>query len=267
MDPATACLIWAYNGERTDHAGFTMTSALHRRALLLGGAGLAAASLSATPRRALAQNAPSGPFTLPPLPYAAAANEPHIDARTMEIHHDRHHAAYVNNLNTALKDHAQLAQQPLEQILARLGEVPEAVRTAVRNNGGGHANHSMFWEVMGGRGGAPSGELAQAIDRDLGGMDKLKADFNALGGRVFGSGWVFVTVDRGGKLALASRPNQDTPLMEGGRVLLGNDVWEHAYYLKYQNRRADYLAAWWNVVNWDKVAQRHAAAKAGTLAI
>jgi Fe-Mn family superoxide dismutase len=155
----------------------------------------------------------------------------------------------------------------LEQILAKLNELPEAIRTAVRNNGGGHANHSMFWQVMGGRGGAPGGELAQAITRDLGGFDKLKADFNGMGARVFGSGWVFVTVDRNGKLALAARPNQDTPLMDGGRVLLGNDVWEHAYYLKYQNRRPDYLAAWWNVVNWDKVAARYAAAKAGRLAV
>jgi Fe-Mn family superoxide dismutase len=242
-----------------------MSIILDRRALILGSAGIAAAW--AAPRRAFAQGAPAGPFTLPPLPYAPDANEPHIDAQTMQIHHDRHHAAYVANLNAALKDHSQLAQLPLEQILAKLSEVPESVRTAVRNNGGGHANHSMFWEIMGGKGGAPSGELAQAIDRDLGGFDKMKADFNGAGARVFGSGWVFVTVDRNGKLALTSRPNQDTPLMDGGRVLMGNDVWEHAYYLKYQNRRPDYLAAWWNVVNWDKVAARYAAAKAGRLAV
>ncbi len=240
---------------------------LQRRGLLLGGAGLAMATWAAPRRVAFAQPAPSGPFTLPPLPYAANANEPHIDAQTMEIHHGRHHAAYVNNLNGLLRDHAQLARLPLEQLLARLGEVPEAIRTGVRNNAGGHANHSMFWQVMGGRGGAPSGELAQAITRDLGGLDKLKTDFNGVGARVFGSGWVFVTVDRTGKLAIASRPNQDTPLMEGHRVLFGNDVWEHAYYLKYQNRRPDYLAAWWNVVNWDKVAERYAAAKAGRLTI
>ncbi len=243
-----------------------MSVMLNRRALILGGAGIAAAW--AAPRAGLAQQgAPAGPFTLPPLPYAPDANEPHIDAQTMQIHHGRHHAAYVANLNNALKDHTQLARMPLEQILAKLREVPESVRTAVRNNGGGHANHSMFWEIMGGKGGAPTGELAQAIDRDLGGFDKLKADFNAMGARVFGSGWVFVTVDRNGKLALTSRPNQDTPLMDGGRVLMGNDVWEHAYYLKYQNRRPDYLAAWWNVVNWDRVAARYAAAKAGRLAI
>ncbi|MBW8268386.1 superoxide dismutase [Caldovatus aquaticus] len=243
-----------------------MTIAFDRRSLLRGAAGLATAW--AAPRAARAQAAPpAGPFSLPPLPYPPSANEPHIDTQTMEIHHGRHHAAYVSNLNAALRDHAQLARLPLPDLLARLGEAPEAVRTALRNNGGGHANHSMFWEIMGGRGGAPSGELAEAIQRDLGGFDRMKADFNAAGLRVFGSGWVFVTVDRGGRLAIVTRPNQDTPLMEGGRVLMGNDVWEHAYYLKYQNRRADYLAAWWNVVNWEKVAARYAAAKAGTLGV
>jgi Fe-Mn family superoxide dismutase len=239
-------------------------SGLNRRALLLGGAGLAA-TVWAAPRAAFAQ--PAGPFTLPPLPYPANANEPHIDAQTMEIHHDRHHAAYVANLNAAVKDHSQVASMPLEQILAKLNELPDSIRTAVRNNGGGHANHSMFWPVMGGKGGAPGGELAQAITRDLGGFDKLKSDFNGAGARVFGSGWVFVTVDRSGKLALVSKPNQDTPLMHGGRVLFGNDVWEHAYYLKYQNRRPAYLEAWWNVVDWNKVAERYDAAKAGRLTI
>ena len=243
-----------------------MSTLLNRRKALLGGAALA--TLFAAPRAAWSQPAPAaGPFTLPPLPYAPAANEPHIDAQTMEIHHGRHHAAYVNNLNAAVKDHAQVARMPLEQILAKLNEMPEAVRTAIRNNGGGHANHSMFWQVMGGKGGAPTGDLAAAITRDLGGLDKLKTDFNGAGARVFGSGWVFVTVDGSGKLALVSKPNQDTPLMEGGRVLFGNDVWEHAYYLKYQNRRPDYLAAWWNVVDWTKVAARYAAAKAGSLTI
>ena len=219
-------------------------------------------------RRAHAQApAAAGPHTLPPLPYAFGANEPHIDAQTMEIHHDRHHAAYVTTLNNALKDHSQLAALPLHELLAKLNEVPESIRTTVRNTGGGHANHSMFWPVMGGRGGAPTGEVAQAITRDLGGFDKLKADFNAAGGGRFGSGWVFVTVARDGKLALTTRPNQDSPIFDGQRVLLGNDVWEHAYYLKYQNRRPDYLAAWWNVVNWDRVAERYAAAKAGTLGV
>nr|WP_312861846.1 superoxide dismutase [Roseomonas pecuniae] len=211
--------------------------------------------------------APSGPHSLPPLPYAPSANEPHIDAQTMEIHHGRHHQAYVTALNNALKDHGQLAALPLHELLAKLDEVPESIRTTVRNNAGGHANHSMFWPVMGGRGGMPSGELAEAVNRDLGGFDRMKTEFNAAGAGRFGSGWVFVTVARDGKLALTTRPNQDTPLMDGQRVLFGNDVWEHAYYLKYQNRRPEYLNAWWNVVNWDRVAERYAAAKAGTLGV
>ena len=233
-----------------------------RRAFLAGAAALAVPAL---PRAVLAQAA--GPFSLPPLPYPADANAPSIDAQTMVLHHDRHHAAYVTNLNAALAPHTDLAAKPLEAILADLNAVPEAARTAVRNNGGGHANHSMFWTIMGGRGGEPAGALKAAIDRDLGGLAKLQEDFNAAGGRLFGSGWVFVTVTREGRLALVTRPNQDTPLMEGGRVLMGNDVWEHAYYLTYQNRRPDYLKAWWNVVDWDRVAERYAAAKAGTLGI
>jgi Fe-Mn family superoxide dismutase len=219
-------------------------------------------------RRAFADTPPEGPFTLPALPYDPAALEPHIDATTMGIHHGKHHAAYVKNLNTALKDHGDLAKLPLEEILAKLGDVPEAVRTAVRNNGGGHANHSMFWQIMGAPGGpGPEGDLKAAIDRDLGGLEKLQEAFNTAGTKVFGSGWVFVTVDKSGKLALVSKPNQDTPLMDGGRALIGNDVWEHAYYLKYQNKRADYLKAWWNVVNWKAVGERYAAAQAGKLAI
>jgi Fe-Mn family superoxide dismutase len=236
---------------------------LSRRHLLAGAT--AFATFLGVPR-AFAQ-APNGPFKLDPLPYPAAKNEPHIDAQTMEIHHDRHHLAYVNNLNQAVSQHGELARMPLHEMLAKLNEVPESVRTAVRNNGGGHANHSMFWQIMGGSGGEPQGELRQAIERDLGGFQKLQDDFNAAGGRVFGSGWVFVTVDQTGKLALVTKPNQDTPLMDGQRVLMGNDVWEHAYYLKYQNRRPDYLKAWWNVVDWGKVGERYAAAKAGTLTI
>ena len=211
--------------------------------------------------------APAGPFTLPPLPYAADANEPHIDAQTMTIHHDRHHAAAVGALNAAVKDHSQVAAMKLQDILAKIVEMPEAVRTTIRNTGGGHANHTMFWQIMGGKGGAPTGAVAEAITRDLGGFDKLKENFNRAGLTQFGSGWAFVTVDKTGKLAVLNRPNQDTPLMTGERVLFGNDVWEHAYYLKYQNRRADYLAAWWNVLNWDAIAKRYEAAKAGTLEI
>ena len=236
---------------------------LNRRHLLTGATLLAA---SAAIPRAWAQ-APTGPYKLDPLPYAPSKNEPHIDAQTMEIHHGKHHAAYVNNLNAALAQNAEAAKMPLQEMLANLSKVPESIRTAVRNNGGGHANHTMFWQIMGGSGGEPSGEVKAAIDRDLGGFQKFQTDFNTAGERQFGSGWVFVTVARDGKLALVAKPNQDTPLMEGQRVLMGNDVWEHAYYLKYQNRRPDYLKAWWNVLDWNKIGQRYAAAKAGTLTI
>jgi Fe-Mn family superoxide dismutase len=266
---ATAAFVHAYPGwaHRPPPRENNAVILAPRRAVLAGLPALAAlATLRPAQVRAQAA-APTGPFSLPPLPYAASANEPHIDAQTMEIHHGRHHQAYVTALNNVVKDHGQLAAMPLQDLLAKLDQVPEAIRTTIRNNGGGHANHSMFWQVMGGRGGAPTGELAEAITRDLGGFDKLKTDFNAAGAGRFGSGWVFVTAARDGKLALTTRPNQDTPLFEGQRVLFGNDVWEHAYYLKYQNRRADYLTAWWNVVNWEKVAERYAAAKAGTLTV
>ncbi len=237
---------------------------LNRRSLLAGGA---AFSVVVMATRSWGQTTASGPFKLPPLEYPTNALEPSIDAKTMEIHHDRHHAAYVNNLNEAVKDHGELAKQPLEQILANLNNVPESIRTRVRNNGGGHANHTMFWQIMGKDGGKPEGELLSAIDRDLGGVDKMQQAFNTAGAGVFGSGWVFITADKGGKLAMVSKPNQDTPLMESQRVLFGNDVWEHAYYLTYQNRRPDYLKAWWNVVNWNAVGQRYAEAKAGKLDI
>lgn len=241
----------------------TLAPSLTRRRLIVGSAAIATAALA--PRVVWGQAA--GPLKLDPLPYAFNALEPHIDARTMELHHDKHHAAYVANLNNALKDYSSIASMPLQDILAKLGEMPEAIRTVLRNNGGGHANHTMFWQIMGPGGGQPQGELAEAITRDLGGLEKLQTDLNAGGLRVFGSGWTAVTVAKDGKLALETRPNQDTALMEGKRVLLGNDVWEHAYYLTYQNRRADYLKAWWNVVNWAKVGERYAAAKAGTLTI
>lgn len=234
-----------------------------RRHFLTGAAVLAT---SAAIPRAWAQ-APSGPFTLPPLPYANNKNEPHIDAMTMELHHDKHHAAYVKNLNDALAQHGDLTKMSLEDMLANLNKIPESIRTAVRNNGGGHANHSMFWQIMGGSGGDPQGDLKSAIDKDLGGFEKFQADFNTAGEKQFGSGWVFVTVGRDGKLAIVAKPNQDTPLMDGQRVLMGNDVWEHAYYLKYQNRRPDYLKAWWNVLDWNKIGERYAAAKAGKLTI
>ena len=238
---------------------------LTRRGALFGAA--AAATLFATLRSFPAMAQAPGPFSLPPLPYAPEANEPHIDAMTMTIHHGRHHAAFITNLNNAAKDNPQIAAMPLHTVLGKIGEMPEAVRGVLRNSGGGHANHTMFWTIMGGKGGAPTGELATAITRDLGGFEKLQGDFNRAGLGVFGSGWVFVTVGADGKLALTTRPNQDSPLADGRMVLFGNDVWEHAYYLKYQNRRADYLTGWWNVVDWAKVDARYAAAKGGTLGV
>ncbi|WP_038358949.1 superoxide dismutase [Bosea sp. UNC402CLCol] len=246
-------------------AAFTIS----RRSLFALSAGVAlVASAPKVWAQAAAPAAPAGPFSLPKRPYEANALEPHIDAATMDIHYNRHHAAYVAALNGAAKDNGVIAKATVGELLADLNQLPESLRTLVRNNGGGHANHTMFWEVIGpNAGGAPSGEVAAAITRDLGGFDKFKADFEAAGLRVFGSGWVFVTVDKAGKLSLLPRPNQDSPVMDKQMVLFGNDVWEHAYYLKYQNRRADYLKAWWNVVNWTKIEERYAAAKAGKLAI
>lgn len=241
---------------------------MSRRHLMLAATGVAAAA--AAPRMAFAQAAApagAGAFTLPPLAYPVAALEPHIDARTMEIHHDRHHQAFITNLNAFAKDNPMIAAMPVADVLGKLGDVPEAIRTGVRNNLGGHANHTMFWQVMGPDGGKPEGEVLAAIDRDLGGMEKFQTDFNAAGGRQFGSGWVFVIVDKSGKLSIETRPNQDNPAMDGKRALMGNDVWEHAYYLTYQNRRPDYLKAWWNTVNWKAVGERYAMAKAGTLGV
>jgi Fe-Mn family superoxide dismutase len=197
-------------------------------------------------------------FQLPPLPYPNDALEPNIDAKTMEIHHDKHHAAYVNNLNAAIEGNADLGNMSAEDLIKNLSKVPEDKRTAVRNNGGGHVNHTMFWEIMGPNGGGqPSGALAAAIDRDLGGFDAMKEAVNKAGAGRFGSGWAWVVV-KDGRLSVTSTPNQDNPLMDGsGTPILGVDVWEHAYYLKYQNRRPDYLSAWWNTVNWDAVAKRY----------
>jgi superoxide dismutase, Fe-Mn family len=195
-------------------------------------------------------------FTLPPLPYSNDALEPHIDARTMEIHHDKHHQAYVNNLNAAIEKAPELAKKSLDDLMRSINSVPEAVRTAVRNNGGGHWNHSMFWEIMGPKkGGEPAGKLADAIKSAFGDFSKFKEQFAAAAAGRFGSGWAWLIND-GGKLSITSTPNQDNPLMDGKTPILGLDVWEHAYYLKYQNKRPDYVAAWWNVVNWDAVAKR-----------
>ncbi|MBX6353797.1 MAG: superoxide dismutase [Thermoflavifilum sp.] len=197
---------------------------------------------------------------LPPLPYAYNALEPYIDELTMQIHHDRHHGTYVQNLNAALEGHPDLEAKSIEDLLRGINEVPESIRTAVRNNGGGHANHSLFWEIMSPNGGGqPSGKLADAINATFGSFDKFKEEFTKAALGRFGSGWAWLVVD-GGKLAITSTPNQDNPLMEGKTPIFGLDVWEHAYYLKYQNKRADYINAFWNVVNWAEVEKRYEAA-------
>lgn len=201
--------------------------------------------------------------TLPALPYAYDALEPHIDAKTMEIHHSRHHQTYVTNLNAALADLPELATLPLEALLARIDSLPAQVQGAVRNHGGGHANHSLFWQVMSPQGGGePDGELAAAMERDLGGLEAFKQAFTQAALSRFGSGWAWLVVDGRGKLQVVSSANQDSPLMEGLTPILGLDVWEHAYYLKYQNKRPDYIAAFYNVIDWDEVARRYVVALA-----
>ena len=199
--------------------------------------------------------------TLPTLPYAFNALEPHIDEATMKIHHGKHHQAYIDNLNKALEKYPDLQKKTVEQLLTEINGVPEDIRPAVRNHGGGHANHSMFWSIMGpGKGGEPKGALAEEIKKSFGDFKTFKEKFQAAGTGRFGSGWAWL-VWHNGKLAVESSANQDSPLMEGKHPLMGNDVWEHAYYLKYQNKRADYLAAWWNVVDWDAVEARFGKAK------
>lgn len=207
--------------------------------------------------------------TLPALPYAFDALEPHIDAKTMEIHHGKHHQAYITNANNLLKDHAELAGLPVDTLIADLGKVPEAIRGGVRNNAGGHSNHSFFWTILGpGKGGAPKGKLADAITATFGGFDKLKEEFNKAATTRFGSGWAWLIVTADKKLAVGSTANQDSPLMGKavagieGKPVLGLDVWEHAYYLNYQNRRPDYIAAFWNVVDWDAAERNYLAALA-----
>ena len=203
-------------------------------------------------------------YELPPLPYDYAALEPFIDSETMHLHHDKHHQAYINNVNTALANHPNLASKSVDDLISDLNAVPEDIRTAVRNNGGGHSNHSMFWAIMApansGGGGAPSGALADQIKKDFGDFEAFKKTFNETTAKQFGSGWGWL-VSQGGKLKVITTPNQDSPLSQGLYPILGNDVWEHAYYLKYQNRRPDYLNAWWNVVNWNEVSKRFEKAK------
>ncbi|MEJ7860926.1 MAG: superoxide dismutase [Pyrinomonadaceae bacterium] len=197
------------------------------------------------------------PFELPALEYDFDALEPIIDAETMKLHHDKHHQAYVDNLNKAVEQHSDLQSKTLSELLSNLDALPESARGAIRNNGGGHANHSMFWKTMKlNEGGKPSGDLATTIDRDFGSLDDFKTKFNEAGVKQFGSGWVFVIAD-GDKLTIQSMPNQDTPFHKGTEPLFGNDVWEHAYYLKYNNRRPDYLKAWWDVVDWEAIAGRY----------
>ncbi|MDN4051988.1 superoxide dismutase [Massilia sp. YIM B02763] len=209
------------------------------------------------------------PYELPPLPYAYDALEPHFDARTMEIHHTKHHQTYVTNLNNAVGE-AGVQEEPVEQLITRIDTLPQQIQTAVRNNGGGHANHALFWTVLSPSGGAPSGKLAAAIDSELGGFDKFKESFTKAAQTRFGSGWAWLTVGKDGKLLVESSANQDNPLMggfaglSGGTPILGLDVWEHAYYLNYQNRRPDYIAAFFNIINWDEVARRYEAATQST---
>jgi superoxide dismutase, Fe-Mn family len=201
-------------------------------------------------------------FELPALPYPVNALEPHVDARTMEIHHGKHHAAYTNNLNAALEGHPALQERTIEELLRGFDALPSDVQTAVRNNGGGYANHNLFWEVMAPQGGGqPSGELATAIDEVFGSFDTFQASFSDAAAKRFGSGWAWLVVDGDGALQVYSTANQDSPFMSGHTPILGLDVWEHAYYLNYQNRRPDYVKAFWNVIDWGKVAELYAAAK------
>ena len=198
-------------------------------------------------------------YELPPLPYDYNALEPYIDEETMHLHHDKHHQAYVNNLNAALQGQSQFDNMGIDELIRSLSSVPDNIRTTVRNNGGGHINHSMFWQIMKPNGGGePTGDLASAISSAFGSFDQLKAAFNDAGAKRFGSGWAWLVIGADGKLAVTSTANQDSPLIDGNYPVMGNDVWEHAYYLKYQNRRPEYLAAWWNVVNWDEIAKRFA---------
>lgn len=207
--------------------------------------------------------AQSEPFTLPPLPYAYDALSDTIDSQTMTLHHDKHHAGYVKNLNEAVAPYPELAAKSVEELLSSLDTVPEDIRTTVRNNGGGHANHSMFWAIMSPDGGGePTGEIAEAINTTFGDFATFKETFNTAGSKQFGSGWAWLVMNEDGTLEVTSTPNQDSPFLEGKYPIMGNDVWEHAYYLKYQNKRGDYLDAWWNVINWDEVNNRLSAAKA-----
>jgi Fe-Mn family superoxide dismutase len=213
--------------------------------------------IAATPAATPVAQTTAIPVQLPPLPYDYAALEPHIDAQTMKLHHDRHHAAYVNNLNEALKEYPDLQNRDVVTLLQDLNSVPEKIRTTVRNNGGGHLNHTMFWQIMSPQGGGePTGAIAEEINKTFGSFKQFREQFNQAGGDRFGSGWVWLVRNQNGQLQITTTPNQDSPIMDGSYPIMGNDVWEHAYYLKYQNRRTDYLDNWWNVVDWNQVNQR-----------
>lgn len=215
------------------------------------------------PPKVLGAVTPPGPYVLPPLPYADNALEPYIDGETMQFHHDKHHGAYVNNLNTALQKYPQWSGLGIEDLLTKLDQLPKEIRQTVRNNGGGHANHSLFWESMApAAGGEPTGNLATAIQARFGSFGDFQAQFNSAGLKQFGSGWVWLGLGQAGRLEILTTPNQDSPLSQGITPLLGNDLWEHAYYLSYRNRRDQYLQAWWNVVNWDKIGERYEQARA-----
>lgn len=214
-------------------------------------------STAATPTATSVAKAPATPIQLPALPYDYAALEPHIDAETMQLHHDKHHAAYVNNLNEALAKYPNLQNTDVVILLQDLNSIPEDIRTAVRNNGGGHLNHTMFWQIMSPQGGGePTGALAEEINKTFGSFAQFKQQFNEAGSGRFGSGWVWLIRNQNGQLQITTTPNQDSPIIDGSYPIMGNDVWEHAYYLKYQNRRTDYLDNWWNVVDWNQVNQR-----------
>jgi len=233
------------------------------RRQLLQGASAGAVALALRPLNVFAQPAAKGAkgsgFTVPPLPYAYDALQPYIDKQTMEIHHDKHHQTYVTNLNKALEGHPDLLEKSVVELLRSIKSLPEKVQTAVRNQGGGHSNHTIFWRIMGPRGaGKPSGELGQAIDQSFGNFEKFQKEFSDAATTLFGSGWAWLVLDRGGKLQIVQRHNQDSPFMDGLSPILGLDVWEHAYYLKYQNRRPEYVAAWWHVVNWQAAGERYA---------
>jgi superoxide dismutase, Fe-Mn family len=232
-----------------------------RNFLLLAGAGAIATAFGVLPKFALAQDTPSGPFTLPPLPYDYNALEPYIDAETMTFHHDKHHAAYIKKLNEAVGKYPELASRSAEDLLKNLSSLPKDIQSTVRNNGGGHVNHTMFWQIMSPDGGGqPTGSIAQAITQAFGSFKAFQEQFNDAGAKQFGSGWAWLVLDGNKQLKVMGLPNQDSPLMEGMSPIMGNDVWEHAYYLTYRNKRDEYLKNWWNVVNWEEIDKRYAAA-------